>query len=275
MIQNNSMLVDLTISKWGATLHDKKVSAEVETAHAATDAGRYNKRLIDKSHLAEINEIAGQMRKYHYSRTYAWTDKGQRLLPSALFMEYRQDIATFKAKFQKAVDDFLAKYPQLVQDARIRLGSMYEPSDYPQVSDLPAMFAVQLEIMPVPDGQDFRVDVAQETQDEIRQQITATVNARQASTVKECWGRVREVVGRIAEQCSKEKGRIHDSLMENAEDLVNVLSGLNITNDPELTAIEADIRALIVHPDAIRTSPTTRRRVADGAADILSKMNWS
>lgn len=275
MIQNNSMLVDLTISKWSASLHDKKVSAEVETTHAASDAGRYNKRLIDKAHLAQINEISGQIRKYHYSRTYAWTDKGQRLLPSALFMEYRQDIASFKAKFQDAVNTFIGAYPQLVQDARIRLGSMYNPEDYPQPQEVAEMFGLQLEFMPVPDAADFRVDMAKETQDEIRQQITASVNARQAASVKECWGRVREVVGRIAEQCGKEKGRIHDSLMENAEDLVNVLSGLNITNDPELTAVEADIRNLLVHPDAIRSSPSTRRRIADEANGILSKIDWT
>ena len=33
MIQDKSMLVELTISKWGATKHDKTVSAEVEQAH--------------------------------------------------------------------------------------------------------------------------------------------------------------------------------------------------------------------------------------------------
>lgn len=275
MIQNNSMLVELTISKWSATLHDKKVSAEVETTHSAQDAGRYNKRLIDKAHLAAINELAGQIRKYHYSRTHPWTDKGQRILPSALFMEYRQDIASFKAKFQLAVDDFVQKYPSLVQAARTRLGSMYDPNDYPQPSEVADMFGIALEIMPVPDAADFRVDMAQETQDEIRQQITASVNARQAAAVKECWSRVREVVSRIAEQCSKEKGRIHDSLMENAEDLVNVLSGLNITNDPEIAAVEDDIRKLIVHPDDIRRSPSTRKRLADGANDILTKMNWA
>ena len=40
MIQSKAMLVDLTIRQWTATKHDKAVSAEVETAHAAKDAGR-------------------------------------------------------------------------------------------------------------------------------------------------------------------------------------------------------------------------------------------
>lgn len=275
MLQQKSMLVLLTINRWTATKHDKTVSTEVEKAHNATDAGRYNKRLIDKAHLAAITTLEGQIRQYHYSRTLPWTDKGHRLLPSELFMEYRQDIATLRAQYMQAVDNFVAVYPQLIQDARQRLQSMFQPEDYPEVSKIRERFGVELEIMPVPDAADFRVTVAQEEQDEIRQQITAAVQAKQTRAVKDCWQRVREVVSRIAEQCSKENGRIHDSLMDNASDLVNVLSGLNITGDPELTAVEQDIRKLIVDPDTIRTSPTTRKQLADGASEILAKMPWA
>lgn len=274
MIQNNSMLVDLVISKWGAERKDAKVSTEVETTHAAKNAGKYVKFLIDKAHLEEINRIASAARAYHVSRTLAWTDKGQRILPSALFMDYRQDIADFKQKYLKARDDFLAKYPRLVQDARVRLGTMYAPEDYPDVTGLRMMFDMKVEFMPVPDAADFRVDVAKETQDELRQQITEAVNARVEKAVRGCWARAREVLERIHKQCSDKKGRIHDSLMENAQDLVNVLAGLNITNNPEISKMETDIRAIIVAPDMLRNMPTTRQRVADGAADILARMPW-
>jgi hypothetical protein len=190
-------------------------------------------------------------------------------------MDYRQDINLFKAQFIKATDDFLSIYPQLVQDARLRLGTMYQPDDYPAVKDLENAFGIELLITPVPDAGDFRVEVDNETRDEIRKQITEAVNARQVKAVRDCYTRAREVVSRIAEQCSKKDGRIHDSLMENAQDLTSVLAGLNITDDPDIAQMEKDIKALIVHPDAIRTSPATRKRIADGAADILAKMPWS
>lgn len=80
--------------------------------------------------LAEIDHIANELRKYHYSRTLPWTDKGHRALPSNLFFEYQQELAKYKQQFQKAVDDFIAIYPQLVQNARLRLGTMYRPEDY-------------------------------------------------------------------------------------------------------------------------------------------------
>ena len=273
MIQSKAMLVDLTISQWTATKHDKAVSAEVEAAHAAKDAGRYNKRLIDKAHLAEINRITNELRKHHYSRTLPWTDKGQRLLPSELFLDYRQDMAKYKADFQAAVSTFIKLYPQLVQDARMRLGTMYQAEDYPQPTDLSALFDITVEFAPVPDANDFRVDVSKETQDEIRQQITDAVSLRQAKMVKECWARMREVVGRIAEQCGKENGVIRDSLINNARDLVNILGGLNVTANPTIATIEVAIRSKLIVPAAqLRTSPTVRAEVARVAHALLERM---
>ena len=275
MLQDKSMLVDLVIRKWTATKHDKAVSSEIEKAHAAHDAGRYNKRLIDKAHTATIETLAGQIRKYHYTRTLPWTDKGQRLLPSALFLEYRQDITSFKAQYLKARDEFLVLYPQLVTAARNRLGSMYDPQDYPSVDELRSQYNIELEIMPVPNAADFRVAVDNEVRDEIREQITNAVQERQAAAVKDCYARMREVVGRISEQCSKEKGKIYDSLMENTEDLVDVLGGLNITGNPTISQLEQDIRGLLTPVDTIRTSPTARKRVADTASDILNRIPWA
>ena len=98
-IQERSMLVDLTIKCWDATKHDKKVSAEVEQAHAAHDAGRYSKRLIDKAHLADLSNLAGKARQFHYRLTLPWSDKGQRILPSDLFLDYRHGLAGIKAEF--------------------------------------------------------------------------------------------------------------------------------------------------------------------------------
>ena len=273
MIQNRSMLIDLTIRRWTAVKHDRTVSAEVDQTHAAKQGGRYNKYLIDKAHLAAIDTIANDLRKYHYSRTLPWTDKGHRALPSDLFFEYQQELAKYKQQFQTAVADFVRVYPQLVQDARLRLGTMYRPEDYPQPSELFSMFDISLDISPVPDANDFRVDVAQETQDEIRAQITQSVVQRQVKMVADCWARMREVVGRIADQCGKEKPVIRDSLIENARDLVSVLGGLNVTDDPDINAVRADIEnRLIVPVEQIRNSPSTRNKVATAAQEILERI---
>ena len=272
MIQAKAMLVDLSISMWTATKHDKKVSAEVEKSHGAHDAGRYNKALIDKAYLEPISKMAGNVRQYHYSRTLPWTDKGQRLLPSKLFMEYRSEIVKMKVEYRRLTDEFLKVYPDLRDKARTRLGTMFRPEDYPQPFELRDKFAIELEIMPVPDAADFRVDVGNEERDGIRAEITESVNTRSAKAVRDCYTRVREVVSRISVQCNNEKGRIHDSLIDNARDLVAVLGGLNLTDDPEIKQLERDIASILVNPQALRDSPETRKQTADAADEILKKL---
>ncbi len=274
-IQTRSMLVDLLIRKWDATKYDKRVSLETEQKHGAHDAGRYNKQLIDKVHLADLSSLAGQARQFHYSRTLAWSDKGLRLLPSELFLDYRQEIASLKTKYLAARDAFIKIYPQLVQDARNRLGTMYDPMDYPPVDKLHDAFDIQIEFMPVPDAGDFRVDIGNEERAEIQQQITDALNARMTDAIRECYARTREVVKKISEQCGDKKRRFFDSTIDNARDLVDVLKGLNITNDPQIQAMEAELRNLLVSPDAIRANPVTRQRVADDADALLAKLPWA
>lgn len=271
-IQNHSMLVNMTIHRWTATKHDRSVSNEVERTHQARNAGRYNKQLIDKAHLVEIDRLSNQLRAFHYQHTLPWAEEGARLLPTKLFLTYQSGIFDLREKRDRAVEQFLTTYPQLVNDARSRLNTMFDPADYPSVEKLREKFGVDVEYMPVPNANDFRVDIAHELQEGVRQQMLQSISARQEKMVADCWQRVREVVSRIAEQCSNPKGRIHDSLMENAQSLADVIDGLNITANSDIAYVGEQLRALIVDPDRLRTSPTTRAAVALNAEQILQRI---
>ena len=216
------------------------------------------------------------MRKYHYANTLPWNDSGDRLLTSVLFMGYTDQIREYKRQFAKKVSELAAAYPTEVQAARNRLGSMYDPGDYPDVSELYGRFDISIEFMPVPDAKDFRVDVSDEAADEIRNQITESVNLRMNEAVKDCYRRVREVVSKIHERLSIEDATFRDTLIENARDLMVVLPGLNITDDPVLAALHAEITELLmVEPTTLRNSPTKRKETADAADAILAKLPWA
>lgn len=274
MIQNRAMLARLSISQWTARKHDKTVSAEVEKAHSAHDAGRYNKLLVNKVLLDPISKLAGSIRTYHYSQTLPWNDGGDRLLPSALFMEYTAEIRKFKADYQTLVRTLVAAYPNEVQAARNRLGTMYNPDDYPEPHELHNRFDIAVEFIPVPDAKDFRVDVSEEAAQEIREQITASVNDRQTQAVKDCYRRVRDVVSKLYERLSIEDAVFKDSLISNARDLMAVLPSLNITQDPELDGLHTEISALLVSPQTLRHDPVARKATADAADAILSRLSW-
>lgn len=274
MLQNKAMLATLTISQWTARRHDKAVSDEVDKSHGAKDAGRYNKLLVDKSALEPMNQVASAARLYHYRMTLPWGDNGDRLLPSMLYLDYTKAVREYKDEFNRRAAAFSALYPSLVQSARQRLGTMYEPKDYP--ANICDRFEFKVGFSLIPDAKDFRVEVDAEHAEEIKRDITAAVEERQKQAVKDCWTRVREIVSRIEERCSAEKPIIRDSLMENTVQLLDVLPALNITGDPELKVISDEVRARLVHnPDALRTNDSIRDQTARAAAEILAKMPWS
>lgn len=273
MIQERAMLARLSISQWTGKAFDKKVSTEVERAHGAHDAGRFNKALVNKALLEPISKLAGEVRKHHYSVTLPWSDSGERLLPAKLFMDYGAQMRGYRTQMDALVSNLVAAYPAEVQAARNRLGTMYDPGDYPDLSDIRDAFGLTFEFTPVPDAKDFRVDVSNEAAEEIRTSINQAVCTRQAEAVKACFDRIRDVVSKIAERLSDEKAIFKDSLITNAIDLCRVLDGLNITDDPVITCLCAEIKEnLLVNPSTLRNRPDIRSVVAGHAASILTRI---
>ena len=64
-----------------------------------------------------------------------------------------------------------------------------------------------------------------------------------------------------------------DSLIGNAQELCTVLDGLNITNDPAITALALRISDELIHPPSVlRNNPVLRAQVAAAANNILDTL---
>ena len=272
-VQNQAMLMNLSVSKWTARRFDKKATEAVHVQHNAKDAGRYNKLLIDADALKPINQAEAKLRDIHYRLTLPWGDNGDRLLPSKLYFEYTKQMRDARQAFEQAVQSFLPTYPQLKADASKRLGALYDPNDYPCTNAIAAKFSVRIEPAPVPDANDFRVDVGREDQELIRKDITAAVVARQAEAIKDCYARVKELCERYSRTLRAKDPRIFDSMVSNAAELAVLLPALNIADDPNLTSIAADLKKLAeTTPVQLRTSQWRRGEAADLAEATLRKV---
>ena len=274
MLQNQAMIANLTIRAWGARKHDKSVSAEVDAAHNAKDGGRYNKMLIEKSALDPLSKHAGRIRDYHYTMTLPWGDNGDRLLPAKAYMDYTAAMRKYKDDGAQLTRTFVDRYPQLVADARQRLGTMYDANDYPPTSDIQDRFGVNVSFLPVPDAKDFRVDVGDEALEEIRQSINDSVTERQAGAVKECWIRLDDVVSKLHIMMLKDKPVFRDSIVTNVSDLVAMLPKLNITNNPDLTKVCAEVEVVLsaYSPALLRRLHKHREEMAKKMAGVLTQI---
>lgn len=274
-LSQQAMLANLNISQWTARKYDKIATGDVETKHGAKDAGRFNKLLIDKAALEPIAQLVGKLRAQHYNMTLPWGDNGDRLLPSKLYLQYTQQMRGLHSQFDSAVADFVREYPNLVQTARRRLGTLYDPTDYPSPSEIAGRFSMSMSFTPVPDAKDFRVEVAAEDAEQIRSDITRMVTERQAEATKDAFRRAKEVVSRVHERLTADKVVIHDTLMGNVRELVDMLPAFNLTNDPALTQLHEDLKQLWCAPNSLRASTARREHTAAAANGILTRMGWA
>lgn len=273
MIQHRAMLTNLSISRWKARKTDKKVSKEVTSSHGATaDSGDFRKTLIDKAHLKALTSSESAIRAYHYKMTLPWDDDGRRILPSQLYQAYTDAMRNFRVADMKLRQEFLALYPRLVSEARQRLGTMYDPADFPAAEVIPTKFDINISFEPIPNAKDFRVDVSDEAAEMIREQIAAENDVKFQAAMKDCFKRVHKVVSHISETLRQEDPRIFDTLVTNARDLVDCLPGLNLTNDPALEQFRVELHAMLPTPESLRASPHARAATADAADAILAKM---
>ena len=280
-LSSRAMLCSLSIAQWSASKHDREASAEIAAHHGAQpDVGRYNKILIPKETLAELRHIAGEARREHYFMTLPWDDNGYRVLPAAVYMDHTEKLREYSRKFALAVDNFAAQFDRLVVEARSRLGGLFRPGDYPTSKELREKFSFETKVMPLPDANDFRVSLGDEERDRIRRKYRASVEASLTLASRELWQRMYNAVSHKAQRLSAYKATgngvehpFRDSIVTNLIELVDVMPKLNVTSDPELERLTAEVRAsLLIDPDELRQSESTRTETAKRAAEIAQRM---
>lgn len=277
MITEKAMLAAVHISIWTAVRHDRRVSRDVADQHGAHHgAGRYNKQLLrgaDK--LDELRTLAGQIRQYFYKITLPWSDEGFRLLPSNFYFELMARMREFEAGFEQAVESFLRVYPQYIEQVRPELNGLFRQEDYPSVEKLRSKFGVKLEVLPIPSGADFRVELSAEEQARVSREIDANVRESLTRGTEDLWKRLREVVSHMVERLNEPESRFHGSLVTNIADLVEILPKLNVSGDADLNRFTEQIKQRLCNYSALELKKNELLRVvtATDASKIVAEMD--
>ena len=94
-LSSSAMLVEVSISLWTGRRMDKKTANDIDVSSGAKTKvmSAYKNLLAGDDSLSAIQKLAGVVRTYHTNITSPWNDSGQRLLPTAKFLEYKQEMA--------------------------------------------------------------------------------------------------------------------------------------------------------------------------------------
>ncbi len=282
-ISASAVLVELNISVWPASKIDREMTEQVNTgASAVRDASQTKKNLFAGTSLRkDIEKFAARVRLYHNTHTLPWADKGQRLLPTKLFMEYKQTMNNYEQTFEFMCDNFFIEYPRLVAEAPTNLGTMYRAEDYPDLDEVRTKFGFRRAIDPIPESGDFRLDVSANDLQELKAHYEKQHTDRLVDAMKAPWDRLHTMLTGISEKLTDkdgedEKKRYFDSLITNPLELCELLGKMNVTNDPKLEEARRQLESAMLgaNIETIKESAVVRGEVKAKVDAILNKFQW-
>lgn len=275
-LTEKAMVMNLSISMWQGYRLDKDASRKVtENAGASNDAARVNKHLVPKEALAPVVTAQNAVRSHFYDNTLPWRDNGDRLMTRKLFTSFIETHERLRAEFDEAVRKFLDDdYPSAIAQAEFRMGDLFKREDYPTVSDLRRRFSVALDFEALTTSNDFRVQIDEEHVERVKSAMEAAAERRVHQAQADVWRRLLEKVSYFAERLGDPKAVFRDSTINNIDELLELIPGLNVLDDPDIEAIRAEVKAKLGGLSAgdIRKDPELREELAGDAKEIVDKM---
>lgn len=279
MLQKKAMLVFLKVGYWRATKCDKKASRKTaEMNNADPNRIRTSKDLVQRDALGKVGAKYEAIKRFFYDHTRPW-ENNVGILKNTAYDEFMKRLQELKMDADAATEDFLPLYPSLYEEAKEGLGDMFNPADYPNPSDLRRKFYVSVKFMPIPSGDDFRVEGLDEKDiEDLKKNIEQDTKNTISEVIKGTYKDIHRMVSHMAEQLEDpeegKKKRIHDSLVENMREMVSRLSHLNITDDPDLEKIRKEMEDKLTRHDAdvLKDDVKVRSDVRTAAEDLAKTL---
>ena len=284
-ISSSAMLVEFGFSCWGTVKKDKAATNAIANGTgAAEDSVQGSKDIMSNEKLKAIRKHGANVRnQIHYKLTLPWSDIGLRLLPTSRQFEYVQKMGGAEQKHVGLVNDFLADYDFNVSQGQANanaqdLASLWRAEDYPPVDVLREKFEWRCILSPLPESGDFRLDIAAEAQDIIKQQYEGHHNRFVQGAMGDLWKRVHDNLttllsnlalkdGETDAKGNQVFGKMSESVFQTSLDMIGMLRDYNLTGDTQMMATADRLENMLygMNTEVIKSSETLR---IDKAAEV-------
>lgn len=276
VVRNTSLLADLTVGVWSGCRTDKALMDKLkEDTGAVGTAGRVIKYLLSgcDARLKETQSAFNAVRQVHTALTLPWgvqgISGGPRLLPNVGFERYLEEMSRTKRHALNARDTFVHEYPGLVIAAKLNLAGMASDADYPSPAEVGAAFHVTFDFQPIPTGASFRglpPHVIERLSNGLQARQRRMIEAAEADLWTQVAERVRHLLSKLTDDT-----RLFTSTVENCRELLVLMPGWNLTDDPRVREIRADIEAML-DGATIESIRKNRGPTIDAAERINNKL---
>ena len=282
-LQSHGVLIEVHISSYSGSSLDREASTETaqaknSKASYANDAYRVNKVVYNRDYLRPVSRISLGFYKWLRARSHEWA-RGVYLIKAESLHEVLTEYQKTKVKFNKALAHLNSDEQREValQDYRDRAGTGFDESLWPSIDQINEKFQFSIDVEQLPDPQTSNAlifKIGEQAADKIKQDTEKRLKKKAKQIAEETAQRIAEIVEKIQSTLSDQDAKFKDSLIGNLRGLVEIIDTLNITGDPEISAIKRDLQKGIctTDPQSLRDDPVKRKDTAKEAKRLLGKL---
>ena len=237
------------------------------------------KKLLDTRHTAfrAVTAVRGKIQLYWRAMTLPFPEPGVQLIRQETVEDFAATMGHYRAELADAVADLDAHYHELKQAAAGRLGSLFNPADYPEI--LAGLFDVTWDF-PSVEPPDYLVALSPRVYEEERARVAGrfeeAVKLAEAAFLDE----FARLVVHLAERTtgSSDDGTpkvFRESAVGNLVEFFQRFRELNVRSNPQLDALVEEAQRAVrgVAAQDLRDSSTLRQRVAIQLGQIQTSLD--
>jgi hypothetical protein len=237
------------------------------------------KKLLDTKHTAfrAVTAIRTKATDHWRSLTLPFPEPGVRLIKQEKVEEFAAAMADYKAELANAVAHLDAHYAELKRAAADRLGSLFNPSDYPET--LVGLFDVAWDF-PSIEPPDFLVALSPQVYEQERARVAArfeeAVRLAEQAFTEEFARLVEHLTERLAGANDDGSPKVfRDSAVGNLLDFFERFKQLNVRSNPQLDTLVEEARRVVrgVVAQDLRDGAGLRQRVASQLSRVQTSLD--
>lgn len=267
MVKKSKQLIDNGVNNFGA--------------NASSITG--SKKLANCREFKDVNNTKQAIYKFILSNTIPFGD--YRLISPARFIKIKQDLDKLLVQFQNNVDSLVLSWKQIVLDDKSKLGTLYNPADYPSENELRSSFGSKVIYRPLPDFNQFTVNGLtnsdmQELAKTLDESVKDDINAFNADMLQKLiYGTNPDgneklgngllyAISRIATTDS-----FKQNTLDNVKEVAEIVTDLNALDNPIIQSFAQKIKSLFDRDAShLRDSAGARKQLTEEAKSELEKI---
>ena len=205
-----------------------------------------------------------------------YPDPGIRLIRQHDIDRFNRHMEALKEELTDAVWRLDAHYEELKDAARDRLGSLYDPADYPEF--LQGLFAVSWDFPSVepPDYlQQLNPGLYRQECQRVAARFDEAVQLAEQAFVEELTRLISHLTERLTGQADGKPKTFRDSTVENLTEFFERFRQLNVRSNQQLDVLVGQCRSIVqgVEPQQLRDSNALRQTVATELSVVESVLD--